>query len=97
MINIDKIYICTVKEGNHYIFSCMKCNKEYELITGNGRYGNLGEFECLNCGEKYYATIDDHVNPSLYVAMHGKQPSSMLDREGKKRSIEIKNDGLGYY
>jgi len=75
----------------------MKCSKEYELITGNGRYGNLGEFECPKCGEKYYATIDDHINPSLYVAMHGKQPSSMLDREGKKRSIEIKNDGLGYY
>ena len=97
MMNIDKIYICTVKEGNHYIFACMKCSKEYELITGNGRYGNLGEFECPKCGEKYYATIDDHINPSLYVAMHGEQPSSMLDKEGKKRSIEIKNDGLGYY
>ena len=50
-----------------------------------------GMTKCPKCGEKYYATIDDHVNPSLYVAMHGKQPSSMLDREGKKRSIEIKD------
>ena len=96
-MNKDKIYICTVKEGNHYIFNCMKCKKEYELITGNGRYGNLGEFECPNCTEKYYATIDDHINPSLYVTTNGKQSSSLLDDKGKKRSIEIKNDGLGYY
>ena len=96
-MNIDKIYICTINEENHYIFKCMNCNKEYELITGNGRYGNLGEFDCPNCKEKYYATIDDHQNPSLYVTKYGEQPSSMLDLEGKKRRIEIKNDGLGFY
>ena len=83
---MDKIYICTKDEGNHYIFKCLECNKEYELITENGRYGNLGPFECSKCGKKYYATIDDHINPS-----------SMFDNEGKKRSIEIKNNGLGMY
>ena len=71
--------------------------QKYELITGDGRYGNLGPFECPSCSEKYYATIDDHQEPSLYVAIYGEQPSSLLDSEGKKRSIEIKNNGLGYY
>ena len=94
---MEKIFICTLEKGNHYIFYCMKCGKKYELITGDGRYGNLGPFECPSCSEKYYATIDDHQEPSLYVAIYGEQPSSLLDSEGKKRSIEIKYNGLGYY
>ena len=94
---MEKIFICTVEKGNHYIFKCMKCDNEYELITGNGRYGNLGPFECPSCAEKYYATIDDHQKPSLYVAKFGEHPTSMFDAEGRKRSIEIKNNGLGYY
>lgn len=92
---MEKIYICTTDKGNHYNFTCMKCGKEYELITGDGRYGNLGPFECTACFEKYYATIDDHQNPSLYVAKYGEHPSSMLDLEGKKRSIKIENIGWG--
>ncbi len=94
---MEKIFICTVEQGNHYVFKCMSCDKEYELITGNGRYGNLGPFECPNCFEKYYATIDDHQKPSLYVAKYGEHPTSMFDSEGRKRSVEIKNNGLGYY
>lgn len=94
---MEKIYICTVEQGNHYVFKCMSCNQEYELITGNGRYGNLGPFNCPNCSEKYYATIDDHQKPSLYVAKYGEHPTSMFDAEGRKRSVEIKNNGLGYY
>lgn len=94
---MEKIFICTSEQGNHYIFKCMACNAEYELITGNGRYGNLGPFKCPYCFEKYYATIDDHQMPSLYVAKYGEHPSSMLDTEGKKRCTEIKNNGLGYY
>lgn len=94
---MEKIFICTVEKGNHYVFKCMRCNKEYELITGNGRYGNLGPFDCPNCSERYYATIDDHQKPSLYVAKYGEHPTSMFDSEGRKRSVEIKNNGLGYY
>ena len=94
---MEKIYICTTQNGYHYPFKCMKCNGEYELITGDGRYGNLGPFECPDCTEKYYATIDDHPNPSLYVARYGEQPASMLDSEGRKRSVEIKYDGRGFY
>jgi len=94
---MEKILICTLGKGNHYIFECMKCGEKYELVTGNGRYGNLGSFECPGCSEKYYATIDDHSEPSLYVALYGEQPASLLDSEGKKRSIEIKNNGLGFY
>lgn len=94
---MEKIYVCTTGKGYHYTFKCMKCDKEYELITGDGRYGNLGPFECPGCAEKYYATIDDHQNPSLYVARYGEHPTSMLDSEGRKRSIEIKYNGLGFY
>lgn len=94
---MEKIFICTIGKGYHYMFECMSCCQKYELITGDGRYGNLGPFECPNCGEKYYATIDDHQNPSLYVAKEGEQPASMLDSEGRKRSIEIKYNGQGYY
>ena len=95
--DMEKIYICTTEKGYHYIFKCMKCCNEYELITSDGRYGNLGKFECPNCSEKYYATIDDHPEPSLYVSKYGEHPSSMFDSEGRKRSIEIKFNELGYY
>ena len=94
---MKKILICTNEKGYHYIFECMKCCNNYELITGDGRYGNLGPFVCPACGEKYYATIDDHQNPSLYVAKHGEHPTSMFDSEGRKRSVEIKYNGQGYY
>lgn len=94
---MEKVFICIKEEGNHYIFKYMKCKEECELITGDGRYGNLGPFECPNCFEKYYATIDDHQNPSLYVAKRGEHPTSMFDSEGRKRCVEIKNNGLGYY
>ena len=92
-----KIFICALEKGFHYNFKCINCNQEYELITGGGRYGNLGPFECPRCNEKYYATIDDHQDPSLYVAKYGEHLSSMLDSAGKKRSIEIKYNGLGWY
>ncbi len=76
---MNKIFICTSEKGNHYIFKCMDCCQNYDLIIGDGRYGNLGTFVCPGCGKKYYATIDDHENPSLYVAQYGEQPNSMLD------------------
>lgn len=93
----EKIYIFAERRGYHYNFTCMNCNREYELVTGDGRYGNLGPFECPNCHEKYYATIDDHQDPSLYVAELGMQPGSLFDDEGRKRSLEIKYNGLGKY
>lgn len=93
MVDMEQIYICAVEKGYHYNFKCMNCGSEYELVTGPGRYGNLGPFECPKCGEKYYATIDDHQNPSLYVAKYGEHPSSMFDVEGRKRSLEIKYNG----
>lgn len=94
-MGIKKIYICTKEKGYHYIFKCMRCCNEYELITGSGRYGNLGPFECPDCNEKYYTTIDDHQKPSLYVARYGEHPTSMFDSEGRKRSIEIKYNESG--
>lgn len=101
MVNRDntvkKIFICTEEKGYHYIFNCMKCDRETELITGYGRFGNLGAFKCPYCSEKYYATIDDHIEPSLHVTRYGEQLSSILDSEGKKQSIEIKYNGRGYY
>lgn len=99
MGKIEKIYICTKKEGYHYLFTCKSCDKKYELITGGGRYGNLGEFSCPNCKEEYYATIDDFSDPCLYVYVvnNGEQPDPLLDREARKRKARLEYDGLGYY
>lgn len=93
----EKLFIWTKEKGYHYNFTCMGCKRDYELITGAGRYGNIGPFECPNCHKEYYATIDDHQDPSLYVAEAGKQPASLLDCEGRKRSLEIKYNGRGWY
>lgn len=43
---MNKIFICTSEKGNHYIFKCMDCCQNYDLIIGDGRYGNLGTFVC---------------------------------------------------
>ncbi|MCQ2755133.1 MAG: hypothetical protein MJ231_08860 [bacterium] len=85
------------KIGYHYNFTCMECNVSIELITGEGRYGNLGPFKCPRCKAGYYATIDDHPDPSLYVAKEGEQPASLLDCEGRKRSVKIPYDGKGMW
>lgn len=92
-----EIYLCTKSRGYHYRFTCISCNRTHEIIAGEGRYGNLGPFKCPKCKKDYYATIDDHPNPSLYVAELGKQPLSLLDCDGKSRSIKIPYDGLGQY
>lgn len=64
-----------------------------ELITGTGRYENLGEFACLYCSKKYYATIDDHQKPKCYIFESGKQPVSTFDSESKKHSITLEQYG----
>lgn len=90
---MKKIKICTSSDGYHYLFSCMECAKEMELITGTGRYGNLGEFHCLYCSKKYYATIDDHPKPKCYISESGKQPASMFDSESRKDGITLEQYG----
>ena len=40
-MGMEKIFICTVEKGNHYTFTCMKCGEKYELVTGDGCYGNF--------------------------------------------------------
>ena len=45
----QKLLVWSNGKGYHYNFDCVNCEKEYELITGDGRYGNLGPFECPNC------------------------------------------------
>ncbi len=62
-------------ETYHYEFTCPRCSAEILLATGSGRYGNLGRFDCSVCGTEYYATIDDHARPKLYVYLNGQHPS----------------------
>ena len=50
-----------------------------------------------NCHKEYYATIDDHQDPSLYIAEAGEQPALLFDSDGRKRSLEIKYNGQGWY
>lgn len=54
--------------SNYYRFTCPKCKVELRLGTDGGRYGNVGEFACQNCGSVYHAT-DDDCNPDspLYI------------------------------
>ena len=40
-VSMKKIKIGTLLDGYHYLFSCVKCQKKIELITGMGRYGKL--------------------------------------------------------
>lgn len=87
---LQKIFINAGDKGYHFKFICNNSGKCFEVITGKRRYGNLGAFTCPNCETDYYATIDDHQNPHLYVAINGEQPSSIFDEVGRKRSIEIK-------
>lgn len=90
---MKKIKICTSSDGYHYLFFCIECGKKMELITGTGRYGNLGEFACLYCSKKYYATIDDHQKPKCYIFESGKQPVSTFDSESKKHSVTLEQYG----
>lgn len=87
MDEVKKLFVCAHDKGYHYFFTCLNCETKYELITGDGRYGNLGPFTCPKCNKEYYATIDDHQSPSLYVAVAGEQPSSLLNYEGRKRAL----------
>lgn len=97
--NLIKLCVAVGSErGYHYYFSCSSCSHEYKVLTSDGRYGNLGQFQCPNCGAEYFASIDDYgTNPNLYVAKLGEQPASYLDSEGKKRSTVIQNDGMGWH
>ncbi len=92
-----KVYINTNDTGYHYSFTCSKCHRELEIITSAGRYGNLGPFDCPKCKTEYYATIDDHQNPCLYIARRGEQPASLFDSKGRERSVKLPYDGLGMH
>lgn len=80
-------------ETYHYEFICPRCNAEILLATGAGRYGNLGEFSCPFCGAEYYATIDDHPRPKLYVNIKGHQPAGYLDGNARPLITLDERDG----
>lgn len=81
------IYLATLPnhEAYNYEFTCPRCNSGILLATGTGRYGNLGRFNCPDCGAEYHATIDDHPRPKLYINPNGQQPASYL--EGNKHPM----------
>ena len=52
----------------YYDFTCPACYNKILLGTDGGRYGNIGDFSCIHCGETYHATDDDAPSPNnLYV------------------------------
>lgn len=89
------IYLATLPnhEAYNYEFTCPRCNAEILLATGAGRYGNLGHFDCPVCGAEYYATIDDHARPKLYVNTNGQQPASYLDGNARPMITLDERDG----
>ena len=63
-------------------FTCPACYNKILLGTDGGRYGNIGDFSCIHCGEIYHATDDDAPSPNnLYV---------WSDKYGKTTLKEIK-------
>lgn len=92
---MTKIYLAALPnhEAYNYEFTCPHCNAEILLATGAGRYGNLGRFDCQICGAEYYATIDDHARPKLYVNPNGQQPASYLDGNTHPMITLDKRDG----
>ena len=86
----DRPSVTINQEFYGYLYTCKECNNEILIKTNEGRYGNLGPFNCPVCNAHYYATIDDGgPTPFLYVAKYGEQPASLLDIEGQKRSEKI--------
>ncbi len=52
----------------YYDFTCPACHNKILLGTDGGRYGNIGDFSCIHCGETYHATDDDAPSPNnLYI------------------------------
>ncbi len=51
----------------YYDFTCPACHNKILIGTDGGRYGNIGDFYCIHCGEKYHATDDDA--PSPYILL----------------------------
>ncbi|MCM1568572.1 MAG: Lar family restriction alleviation protein [Roseburia sp.] len=76
------IFVGAIKgsEAYHYRFACPHCDNACVLATGRGRFGHLGYFMCTDCGQLYYATIDEHRFPKLYVAEKDsvEQPFAIL-------------------
>ena len=66
-----------------YQFDCVACEKNIELRTGIGRYGQLGNFKCPFCGKKYFATIDDNPREHVYIYDTNDTPSSLFDSSHK--------------
>lgn len=75
---MKNIYVAALKdhESYHYEFQCSQCKCKMTLCTGQGRYGNLGDFNCPDCNEYYYATIDDHPYPNAHISKYDQQSSS---------------------
>ncbi len=93
----ETVYLATIKgnESCRYEFSCIQCGYKVVLLTGEGRYGNLGAFECPHCGKQYYATRDDYM-PGIakgYVYEYGKQTAGYLS--GNKNPLFTLMDVIG--
>ena len=65
-------------EACRYEFFCMACGCRLILLTGLGRYGNLGAFRCPGCQKHYYATRDDYIIGNAYIYEHGSHPTGYL-------------------
>lgn len=86
------IYLAAL-QGNEtcrYAFYCIACGHKITLLTGMGRYGNLGAFHCPTCAKHYYATRDDYKIGKAYIYEHGKHPAGYTS--GNKDPLITLND-----
>ena len=68
----------------YYDFICPACQQEILLGTDGSRYGNVGGFSCINCGEKFHATDDDAPSPNNLYIWHDKYGKITLKERAKK-------------
>ena len=91
---MPKIYLATLvgHEKLRYEYLCPSCMNTLTLLTGYGRYGNLGAFDCPICGAKYYATIDDNPDVKVYIHRFGEQPAGFMSGHGKPLAVLLKKE-----
>lgn len=88
------IYLAALQglEKHRYEFFCTDCGCGITLLTGYGRYGNLGSFCCPSCSKSYHATCDDYKISKAYI--HEFTETDSKDDSLRKTRLLVTLDDL---